>query len=320
MSAPDTNHARAPMEEAALDWALRMAEPEADWDAFTTWLEQDAATAVAYDRACAALEAATIAVSKVPDGRLAGHDHRVSPTPAPSRPLARRRWIGGALAAALLGVVGMGVWQERDRTYEIATSPGERRDVRLADGSSITLAGGSRIRLDAARPRLAVIVAGQALFRVRHDASDPFRVQAGDLALTDIGTVFDVSMLGARTRVVVAEGAVLIDPEGARVRLDPGEAITAMDGTLRRGRQEAEDVGLWREGRLTYDDATMSDVAEDLTRQLGWRITAAPRVARRTFNGTLETASFRNDPGALGDLLGLNVRRGPGGWTMDERR
>lgn len=320
MSAPDTNHAREPIDEAALDWALRMAEPEADWDAFTTWLEQDPARSAAYDRACAALEAATIAVREVPDRRPVVADHRVSAAAAPSRPQARRRWMGGALAAALLGMVGTGVWRERDRTYEIATSPGERRDVRLADGSSITLAGGSRIRLDAARPRLAVIKAGQALFRVRHDVSDPFRVQAGDLALTDIGTVFDVSILGARTRVVVAEGAVLIDPEGAKVRLDPGDAITAIDGTLRRGRQEAKDVGLWREGRLTYDDARMSDVAEDLTRQLGWRITAAPAVARRTFNGTLETASFRNDPGALGDLLGLTVRRDPGGWTMDERR
>ena len=313
MSASGGNGAHEPIDAEALDWALRMAEPTADWDEFLAWLEADPRRSTRYDHAVCSLEAATELV------------RRQAPTPATayetssSRP-ARRHWIGGAMAAALIGVIGLGVWQERDRSYMVATTAGEQRVIRLADGSNIVMAGGSRVQLDPGHPRSATLLAGQALFRVRHDAADPFRVRAGDLDLTDLGTVFDVRLLGDQTHVVVAEGAVLVDPQGARLRLEPGQSVTDVDGQLRRGRQDATEVGAWREGHLAYDDAALRDVAADLSRQLGLRITTTPAVAARTFNGTLEMRGLRDDPGALGVLLDVEVRRNGSDWILDERR
>jgi transmembrane sensor len=129
--------------------------------------------------------------------------------------------------------------------------------------------------------------------------------------------VFDVRVLGTRKQVAVGEGAVMVDPKGAALRLDPGQAVVADGNTLRRIRTDVADVGAWRDGRLAYDGATMAEVAEDLSRQLGWRITAAPAVAPRIFNGTLETRAFRNDPTLLGALLDVSVRRNDDGWTLD---
>lgn len=313
MSASGGNGAHEPIDAEALDWALRMAEPTADWDEFLAWLEADPRRSTRYDHAVCSLEAATELV------------RRQAPPPATayetssSRP-ARRHWIGGAMAAALIGVIGLGVWHERDRSYMVATAAGEQRVIRLADGSNIVMAGGSRVQLDPGHPRSATVLTGQALFRVRHDAADPFRVRAGDLDLTDLGTVFDVRLLGDQTHVVVAEGAVLVDPQGARLRLEPGQSVTEVDGQLRRGRQDATEVGAWREGHLAYDDAALRDVAADLSRQLGLRITTSPAVAARTFNGTLEMRGLRDDPVALGVLLGVEVRRKGDDWILDERR
>ncbi|WP_438907630.1 FecR domain-containing protein, partial [Bacillus licheniformis] len=85
---------------------------------------------------------------------------------------------------------------------------------------AIMLAGGSRIMLDHADPRRAVMERGEALFQVRHDDRHPFSVDARGLALTDLGTVFDVRLGRRMTRVAVAEGAVMVDPRGAALRLD----------------------------------------------------------------------------------------------------
>lgn len=302
----------------ALDWALRMAEPDADWEAFTAWLESGPDHAERYDRAFAALTAATASVAaSVPALPAAANDSEDPANDLRGTRFGRRRWLGGAVAAALIGSIGVSLWQERDQSYTVATAAGERRIVALGDGSSIVLAGGSRVRLDRAQQRSATVETGEALFQVRHDADEPFRVQVRDLALTDLGTVFNVRLLGSRTHVAVAEGAVMVDPDGAAVRLDPGQGAIADGKTIRRTQQDVADVGSWRDGRLAYDNSTMREVAEDLSRQLGWRVTATPAVAARIFNGTLETSTFRNDPALLGALLGVRVRRDSSGWTLD---
>jgi transmembrane sensor len=315
MSAFGTSAAGHAIDSAALDWALRMAELDADWDAFTRWLEADAGHAELYDRAVIALAAATESVARtVPTPPRAAND----PEPVIAEPLQRpTRGIWLAVAVVLVGLFGFGLWREQDRSYTIATMAGERRSIALAEGSSIELAGGSRLRLDRARPRSATLEAGEALFRVRHDVGTPFQVDVGGLALTDLGTVFDVRVLGARKQIAVGEGAVMVDPEGAALRLDPGQGVVADGDTLRRTRTDVADVGAWRDGRLAYDGATMAEVAEDLSRQLGWRITAAPAVAARIFNGTLETRALRDDPTLLGALLDVSVRRNGNGWTLD---
>jgi transmembrane sensor len=308
----------------ALDWALRMAEDDADWDAFTAWLEADAGRAARYDEAVLALDAVTNAIpAHAPADTadtLAANDSGAAPYAAIGGSRGRRGWLGGAIAAVLIGGIGLGMWSQRDERYTVATRPGEQRTVALADGSSIVLAGGSRVLLDGADPRSATIEAGEMLFRVRHDERAPFRVRARGLTLFDLGTVFDVRLTGASTRVAVAEGAVKVDGAGRSVRLDPGQAAVFDGATIRRERQPIDEIGVWREGLLIFSDATMSDVAEALTRNLGVRVSVAPRFRARPFNGTLEVAALRDDPALLGKLLDADVRREGDGWTLDARR
>lgn len=321
MSAPEKDGAQGAVDDEALIWALRMTEPEADWEAFTAWLEADPRRSTRYDKSVLALDAAADTVVHHRAARaVEASEQKMFAEARPSRAVGRRGWLGGALAAAVLGTIGVGFLRDRDETYMVATAAGEQRTIRLADGSSIILAGGSRIRLDKARPRSAILDTGQALFQVRHDERHPFQVNLQGLALTDLGTVFDVRVLGASTQVAVAEGAVMVESPTAKLRLDPGQSVVSADGQLQRGTQDAATIGSWRGGRLTYDNATISEVAEDLTRQLGVPIKAAPAVAERHFNGTLEIQAFREKPAVLGSLLGVRVTRDARGWTLDVAR
>lgn len=306
------------IDDEALGWAIRMAEPDADWDAFLAWLEGDATRSDRYDRAVTVLDDATAVVATVPvavpvQGAVQGADGDVA------RP-SWRRWIGGAIAAALAGAIGLGVWTQAPQPYAVATAPGEQRTVTLDDGSSIVLAGASTVRLDRRDPRVATVERGEMLFRVRHDPDRPFAVRVGALRLVDLGTVFDVKTAGARTRVAVAEGAVMVDPDGAALRLDTGQAVIAEGATLDRRSIAAADVGSWHEGRLAYDDAPLAEVAADLSRQIGRRVVVAPAIAARTFRGTLDVATVAARPALLGTLLEVTVRQDAEGWTLEPRR
>ncbi|MEH3039419.1 MAG: FecR domain-containing protein [Sphingomonas paucimobilis] len=312
------NHPNSSSDDEALDWALRMAEPDADWAAFTTWLETAPDHARRYDRAVLALEDTASIVAMVPVAvPTAANDDDIA-TRAVHR--SQRGWLGMALAASIVGAIGIGLWTERNQSYVIATVAGEQRTVALADGSSIELSGGSSIVLDRAAPRVARLQTGDALFRVHHDADHPFRVDAGGLALSDLGTVFDVRMSGSRVRVAVAEGAVMVDPEGAAVRIDPGQAIVAEGDRLRRETTDVSEVGAWSRGRLAYAGALLEDVAADLSRHLGVRIAVAPAVRKRRFYGTLEIGPLRRDPAMIGALLDVTARRTTDGWRLEARR
>lgn len=300
------------IDDDALGWAIRVADPEfSDWDGFTAWLEGDVAHAARYDAAVLALAQA---------------ERDVAATPVvvaePAEPAARRdwyspRWAGGAIAAALVAAVGVGFWSERAQPYVVETAAGQQRTVALADGSEIVVAGGSRVELDHARPRFAAVTRGETLFRVRHDAAHPFQVKAGTLEMTDLGTVFNVKRAGAVTRVAVSEGVVLVDPKGAALRLDPGQAVIASGARLQRETVDTASVGGWRDGWLAYDGATLTEVAEDLSRQIARPVTVAPELAGRTFRGTLDARRIAREPALLGSLLGVRVQAHDGGWILE---
>ena len=122
----------AHIDDEALGWAIRMAEPDADWDAFLAWLEADTTRSGRYDRAVAMLDDAAVAAA------AAGAGAAMAPASVEvvARP-ARRPWIGGAIAATLAGAIGLGVWTQAPQPYAIATAAGEQRTVLLADHSKL---------------------------------------------------------------------------------------------------------------------------------------------------------------------------------------
>jgi len=301
---------RTECDAQAIDWLIRQRDPAFDdWDGFTDWLEADPAHGAAFHAAGAV------------DAEM-GDLPRPVAEPVPVRPRAMRRiWQAGgaAVAAMLVGLVGYGAIERAPDLARIATAPGERRMLTLADGSTIALNGGTRIAIDRDRPRYARLEEGEAMFRVVHRATDPFVVEAGGAMLRDVGTAFDVVRRDRSTQVAVSEGAVVYDPDGANVRVDAGRQLDAGDDGTRLVLRPvvAATVGSWRQDQLVYDGAPLSVVVADVARATGVTVTLATGLGEMPFRGMLRTGGA--DGRVVEDLAGLAglraVRRGDG-WVL----
>lgn len=317
-----------PAETAQL-WVIRTRDRAFDdWDGLTEWLEADPAHLAAYEAALShdswiddlyAAGAQDDAAHETPRAPLAPDTFVARPERHPVAVPHRRRYAwGGAIAAAVAGVAGW-VVLANGAPQDISTAPGEHRTVALADGSQVVLNGGTRITFDPDKPRVITLARGEALFDVRHDASDPFVVIAGETRLLDAGTVFNVVREDDSIDVAVAEGEVIYQPEHEAIRLNPGDALTRAGRTgkpvLRKA--QAQAIGDWRSGRLHYDNAALADVARDLGRNLGRSVEVAPGVQSLRFTGTLVVEGKAQEVlSRAGPLLGVNFVPIGDTWRM----
>lgn len=321
MSAADTVR-----HEQALDWARRIHDPSfAEWDAHIAWLEADPRNAEAFDAAIIAMDDATGGLASASAAPIfaiptnATNDNASPAGPAATRRLSR--WgigLGGAIAAGFAGIVAISSFMHgAAQPYRIETPPGLSREIALADGSSVTLNGGSAIELDRTNPRIATVVQGEAFFRVVHDDTHPFAVKAGDGVFQDVGTSFDVVRDTGGVRVAVREGAVMYDPKGAAVRLQGGQQIALDTAGATIGQVDPAAVGGWRQGRLSYRDATLASVAADLSRSVGSSVTVDPALKDKRFSGVLiidgdRERMFRR----IAAVMDVRIRHEGNGWQM----
>lgn len=299
-------------DEAARWAALTRESGFDDWDGFTLWLERSPAHARAYDEVVAAVDAAVES--------LGGEECRPGPEAAnddaPVAGLRKARWFGPALAASLAGLAAVGLWQFRSGDEIYATPYGETIEIVLDDGSTIELGGGSRLVVEEDGGRRARLERGQALFRIRHDDSDPFLLVAGNDTLVDAGTIFDVRLGKRSLEVGVAEGAVIVNPLTRRLRLDAGERLMRVEGRYDVARVAPAEVGEWADGRVTFRDARLSEIAIELTRTTGVRFVAAPDSQTLRLSGSIALAPVAADPRTLEPLLGITAEESSDGWVL----
>lgn len=303
--------------QQAIDWALSTQEADfAGWDLLAVWLEADPRHNDAYD---AALAASAV----IPDLAALAQPAMLKPANDDQRPAAlnmtRRRWIAGALAASVLAIIALPIMQMRPQPYTVATQMGETNTLELADGSRIVMNGGTRITLDRRDARFARLDVGEALFEVRHDASDPFVVESGDVRLVDAGTAFNVIRNAGSLDVAVSEGVVIVNPTRENVRLPAGRRAIVDGKTNRIAVSDIvpDAVGGWRSGQLSFADASLADVAAALERGLGAKIAVAPSIAARPFSGVVQISG--RDAQAIASIapvLGTRAIRRADGWEL----
>lgn len=300
------------IEREALDWLVRVNDPAFDgWEAWDRWMAADPRHSETYWR-MAETEADAVEALKSAPARTA--------PPV----IVRRTGIfpGRAAIAAGVAAIALGggwfAWNAMPRPWTIETAPGEQRTITLADGSRVSLDGGTRLALDRRDPRDVTLVAGRALFEVTHDETDPFLVEVGGTTLTDLGTTFDVTRLSDGARVSVSEGSVRVDMKGASAVLNPGDGVLATARGLERRPVSPEDVADWREGRLSYVNETLGVVAQDLARALNRPVSVAPALADRRFSGSLTTTAPPAEQKArLAQLLGVTIVEDGEGWRLE---
>ncbi|CAI8894235.1 transmembrane sensor [Pseudomonas sp. IT-P12] len=195
------------------------------------------------------------------------------PARSPRRPLVRYAVAASVLAVALgLGLFS-GLNQSATYSAEYSTALGERRHVALPDGSVIDLNSRSRLQVRFEKDHRRIeLTEGEALFNVAHDSDRPFVVEAGSGKVTVTGTRFDVRRDTHDTRVVVEQGTVKVQgreaPDDAFVSLTAGlgTRIDARGNVAPAYTVNAAQLTAWRSGKLVFDNASLSEVVEEVSR------------------------------------------------------
>ncbi|MBL1410836.1 FecR family protein [Sphingobacterium faecale] len=163
---------------------------------------------------------------------------------------------------------------------EIITPRGTQYHIVLEDGTKVWLNAGSRLKypLHFHQDQRHVELDGEAFFEVAHQQVEtegikrrkPFVVKTSKQQVNVLGTAFNVYdySLEHTVRTTLLQGKVQVDYPASDRHIDllPNEQSTWVQGTLRKENVDAELVSNWREGYLSFDEASLSDVATYLSR------------------------------------------------------
>ena len=232
--------------------------------------------AVAFARMEAAWEASERLCAAPPALEMVVPVGRDSMPPVMARGFSRRTVMFGSLAAASAAVTATVGWRLLDNVVLYRTGVGERRVVKLADGSRITLNTASTVELAFSdKARRVRLVRGEALFEVAHDASRPFLVDAGSARFRALGTAFNVRLRPDVVELTVTQGVVGVVAEAGRAETTVSAKIAAGGGAVVRSGAVAptalDDQHLrqrtaWQEGVLEFDGESLAQVVGEFNR------------------------------------------------------
>jgi ferric-dicitrate binding protein FerR (iron transport regulator) len=187
------------------------------------------------------------------------------------------------------------------RSY--ATRFGEVMEVRLADGSTVTLNSNSSLTLsdfDRGKDR-EVWLQGEAYFNVTHTENhNRFTVHVSDeVAVEVLGTSFNVNTFGEVTRVLLDAGKVKLNlktPAAAQtIHMQPGELVE-LQGTERIVRQKDVDPVLynsWKENRWVFDKTSLAEVARRIESKYGVQVAfSSESLKEKKISGEIPTTSI----------------------------
>lgn len=327
---------------AALDWLIALKDDPEDAELarrIDAWCARSQDNAAAYADALGLWdllgELPADQRLPVPPRPLAATPGRTAPTASPgpevvaavSAPPRRRRagrllGAGAALAmAACLAVFvlpGLLIWLSADHM----TGTAELREVRLQDGSLVTLGAESAVDVAFEPGRRHVrLLSGIAFFDVARDPDRPFVVEAAGVETRVLGTSFEVGMSGGQVGVAVSSGHVEVTPDRGQATppldMHPGD-WSRLGGTLapERGRTRPELVATWRQGLLTANDETIAGIAEDIGRYYSGTVLVVGRdLGRQRVSGVYRSEDPVHALEAVAAAHGAVLRRA-GPWLL----
>lgn len=308
-------------EEQAADWLILLREePESAslQGRFETWLDDDPVHACAWVAVSETFE--TIAeVRPELDGPWRQAD--IAPLRAPWRRWRQcspgraavvrpSRLVAGAIAAALALWFAPAAMLRIQSDY--VTGAGELRSVTLADGSIVNLGPGSALAVDySPNARSVRLLKGEAWFDVEHNPAAPFRVVAGEVQTTVLGTSFDVRRVGGATAVSLKRGRVRVTVAGLTRDLSPGQWIRAGgDHGVEAGVDDPALLGAWQGGAIIASNRPVDEVIDELRPWFGGRIVLLNRaLAGSRIDGVYNAHDPESALAAIVSRAGGKVRR-----------
>ncbi len=213
-----------------------------------------------------------------------------------------------AAAVIILGVVSFYVLNYNSgsetvvKMVEISTKKGEKRQLALADGSTVWLNAESTIKYpeDFSGSTREVYVDGEAYFEVKRDETKPFMVHTGELVTKVLGTSFNVMAYPDNDEIAVAldEGKVAVYSDSNLVELLPGNmAIYGKTSHRLQSMPMPDKHNEWRKNVMDFNNITLSQATATVNRWFNANVV----IDDKKLETCRITASFNNP--TLGEVI-----------------
>ncbi|SDG77194.1 FecR domain-containing protein [Chitinophaga filiformis] len=232
---------------------------------------------------------------------------RINISATPVKRMFPWKWIGVAAAAVLITAVAVVVLRPRQQQAEVArlmerqNGKATKATIELADGSKIWLNADSKLSY----PEVfngnsrEVYLNGEAFFDIAANPKKPFIVHLSSGTVHVLGTSFNIRAYeNEAVQTSVKTGKVAFIPVVAAgqqpdtIYITPDEKVTYRkafaenkEDAIVRETTSAEDDKAWTEGRLVFRDKTLEEIAAELERTFGKKVSFgsdAPRYYRLT--------------------------------------
>lgn len=256
------------VDEQAAAWFVRLRAANVsrqDEASFVQWLEQSDAHRKAFDEISALwgdadfLKGLTASAQK----------HGIAPRSHKKRFICSKMFL--ALAACLVLTVSFTGQFRVLIKADYTTALGERKSVRLEDGSTVMLNTDSAVALSMdGTQRWVELLKGEAYFDVKPDPGRPFIVKADHSTTRVLGTHFMVDRKSDSDEIKVLSGRVEVSENGhwkEPVVLHAGQAVSVNSTAL--GQPKMLDSALstsWVNGFLVFENETLESVVNQIRR------------------------------------------------------
>lgn len=161
----------------------------------------------------------------------------------------------------------------------------------LADGSKVWLNASSSITYPVAfnGPARKVQITGEAYFEAAPDPGHPFVVAKDALAVTVIGTRFNINAYEDEDaiNVTLLQGSVRVSDGGQQATLQPGQQATvAGDITVRNG-VNTEQVMAWKDGLFNFHRMKLEAAMRQLSRWYDVEVVYEKNIPDIEFGGKM---------------------------------
>lgn len=216
-------------------------------------------------------------------------------------------WKWTAAVAAIFTAVGIITYEAyrihdyktlyADSQITVEAPAGSKTHVELPDGSKVWLNAGSVLKYSSDGKGRRAELSGEGFFEVSHDESRPFNVASTHLNVRVLGTKFDFRDYqdDSLAEVTLAQGKIVLSDLSGRngeIVMSPEESVVfdKSSGILTRGKAvTASDE--WVTGTISFDAASLSEIARRLEREYSVKIEIAdPALRGFRFYGTFNSS------------------------------
>ena len=203
----------------------------------------------------------------------------------PAKVFAINRWIKVAAACAVIiaGVFTIYTPATVDNTFVSAeyNSVDAIKSVILDEGTEITMDRNTKLRSTSNR---SVNLKGKAHFSVVSNLDNPFTVYmpVGEILVT--GTTFTVNATNKATDIYLEEGSVTFILGDRKYIMQVGDLLRVSDGHVEIVKLNDDNYNSWLDNKLVFDDNTLLEVVESLSRHFGKKVELEDANAFRNCN------------------------------------